>query len=364
MKLKVLEFINNNENWKEILEKEPYNIKVKEEDNFIILNYSQIESDFSLRIVQECRGLILAKENNKYISVCIPFFKFFNYGEKYASKINWNSAQVQEKIDGSLIKIWFYKNKMHISTNSMIDAFKATIALPTNNFKTYGDLAKYCLDNDYKDKIFDINCTYMFELVSPYTRIVVPYKQIKLYYLGQRDNQTLQEMNYNELYDYKPKLYNISTLNDCINNANNLPNDKEGYVVVDKNYNRIKIKSPTYVAMHHVRTNIATEKSILELIRKNEIDEFINYFPEYKDASQQIRNKYNNACADIANCYLFIEMKVKNLKTRKEQAQLIMQIFKNCSDFAFSYLDGRVKGIEEFIKNLSLEKLSKRLEKY
>ena len=51
MKLEVLEFINNNENWKEIFEKEPYNIKIKEEDNFIILNYSQVESDFSLSIL-------------------------------------------------------------------------------------------------------------------------------------------------------------------------------------------------------------------------------------------------------------------------------------------------------------------------
>jgi len=364
MNLEVLEFINNNKNWKEILEKNPYNIKIKEEDNFIILNYSQVESDFSLRIVQECRGLILVKEDNKYIPVCIPFFKFFNYGEKYASKIDWNSAQVQEKIDGSLIKIWFYKDKMHISTNSMIDAFKATIALPTDNFKTYGDLVIYCLNSFYKIEEFNKDYTYMFELVSPYTRIVVPYKEIKLFYLGQRNNKTFNEMNLRNFYNYVPKLYNISILSDCVNNANKLPKDKEGYVVVDERFNRIKVKSPVYVAMHHIRTNVATEKSILELIRKNEIDEFTNYFPEYKNVSQQIKDKYNNACADIANCYLFVEMKVKNLKTRKEQAQLIMQNFKNCSDFAFSYLDGRVKGIEEFIKNLSLEKLLKRLENY
>ena len=61
--------------------------------------------------------------------VCWPFRKFANYGESYADPIDWTSARVQEKIDGSITKLWFDHDadKWRWSTNSMIDAADAHI---------------------------------------------------------------------------------------------------------------------------------------------------------------------------------------------------------------------------------------------
>lgn len=106
MELQLLNFIKQNkENWKEVLQQPPYSLIVKEDDDYILLKYNQLESDLSNLIVQECRGIILRKSDLKV--VCFPFKKFFNYHEPNAANIDWDGARVLDKIDGSLIKLWF-----------------------------------------------------------------------------------------------------------------------------------------------------------------------------------------------------------------------------------------------------------------
>ena len=51
----MIELIKSNNNWREILSGPPYNIAVKDDGGFILLKYSQIESDFNEEIVRECR---------------------------------------------------------------------------------------------------------------------------------------------------------------------------------------------------------------------------------------------------------------------------------------------------------------------
>lgn len=60
MELQLLNFIKQNkENWKEVLQQLPYSLIVKEDDDYILLKYNQLESDLSNSIVQECRGVSL-----------------------------------------------------------------------------------------------------------------------------------------------------------------------------------------------------------------------------------------------------------------------------------------------------------------
>ena len=98
--IKLLRIIENKSfsEIKNVLEGPPYNCNVSEDGNYYLIKYNQIRSDFSNKAVCQARGIILRKTDNKI--VCWPFEKFFNYGEKYASSINWDSAKVQEKIDG------------------------------------------------------------------------------------------------------------------------------------------------------------------------------------------------------------------------------------------------------------------------
>ena len=107
--MKIVDFIKEHENWEDILIREPYFLKISRDSGFILFKYDTIHSDFSLDIVKEARGLILKEDT--FEIVCYPFTKFFNVDEENADQIDWNTAQVQEKIDGSLMKVWFYDGR-------------------------------------------------------------------------------------------------------------------------------------------------------------------------------------------------------------------------------------------------------------
>ena len=177
-------FIINHKDWEEELQAEPYCIKITRDGPYIMFKYNQIESDFSNPIVRECRGIILKEETFKV--VCHAFDKFGNYGESYAPEIDWESAVVQEKCDGSLIKIW-YDDSWHISTNGAIDAFKA---FTNGGERSFGDLVIEAMPISWNEfgNLASSSATYMFELCSKYNRVVVPHDEPKLYFLGWRDN--------------------------------------------------------------------------------------------------------------------------------------------------------------------------------
>ena len=325
MTLKTQEFMKNNANWREILQKEPYFIKIKEDDNYILLKYDQIFSDFHNEIVRECRGIIFDKNYNP---VCVPFFKFGNYGESYASPIDWQSARVQEKIDGVIIKVWWHNNEWHISTNGTIDAYKShinhTFDNIENNFQTYGQLFDLAKENSHLDfSKLDKNNTYMFELISPFAKVVVQHTETKLYHIGTRNNLTLEELN-EDIEIEKPKEFDLQSLEDCIEASKQLPFDNEGYVVVDKFYNRIKIKSPKYVYVHKIKNNGSVNKdSILQIIRENEIEEFLVYYPIFEPFISEMKSKIDDILTKIEQENK--EYSSKNIESQKDFALLVKE---------------------------------------
>ena len=86
-----------------------FNIKVNRHQDFpglVCLKYSQQESPLEKKIVQQCRGIILDETKNWQI-VSYPYNKFFNYGESQAAAINWDNAVVYDKLDGSLMILYY-----------------------------------------------------------------------------------------------------------------------------------------------------------------------------------------------------------------------------------------------------------------
>jgi hypothetical protein len=337
MKLKIIDFIKDNpEKWKEILSEKPYCLTIKEEDDFILLKYNQIDSDFTNEIVRECRGLILDKN---FKPVCVPFFKFGNYGETYCPEIDWKSARVQEKVDGSLIKVWFYDEQWRVSTNGSIDAYTSDIGQSIFSvldipYKTFGGLFDKAKENCGLDfNRLDTHKTYMFELVSPYNKVVIPYKDIAIYHIGTRNNDTLEELD-EDIGVQKPKHYDLHTLEDCIETASKMPYSEEGYVVVDKNWNRVKIKSPQYVAVHHLKNNGDLNiSSLVQLVRANEIAEFCTYFPEYKEYIIKLKEKTEEVIKTLEKEIDLI--KTKQFETQKDFALAVKD--KPFSAFYFTW---------------------------
>lgn len=288
--LELQKFILEHDNWKKFLKEKPYHLTIHEKDNLIIFKYNQILSDFSNPIVQECRGIILEKDTWKVVR--LAFYKFFNYGESNAAQLDWSSAVVTEKVDGSLMSIFYYNGEWRVASNGTIDARDADMQSdPYENFRQLFDAAVNDLDYDKLDK----NCCYTVELRSPFNKIIVPYKDIKIIHLSTRDMTTLEEIEV-DIGLEKPKVYELKTLDDCIEMAKTFDFTQEGFVARDKYYNRVKIKSPEYVIAHKTFANKAvTKESIMELIHTNETSEFLNYFPEYKSFVTEVRKEYSAA---------------------------------------------------------------------
>ena len=240
--------------WETLLWKD-YRIRVKKDQTYAIFNYS-FDCDFADPVVQEARGIILDTETLEV--VCWPFRKFGNHNESYADAIDWASARVQEKVDGSIIKLWYDSRKpgWQFSTNATVRAESA----PVESFAalTFGDLIRRAVNfGDIPFDTLDRDLTYIFELVSPSTRVVVPYDRTMLYHLGTRSNLTGRELDV-DLGIRKPQMYPIRSLAECVETAVRLNRDAgdeilaEGFVVVDGNWNRVKVKSPDYIAKHRL----------------------------------------------------------------------------------------------------------------
>lgn len=297
--LHLQQFIKENEDWVHKLES--LNIKIKEDNDLYIFNYG-VEADFSDPIVKECRGIILNKD---FEVVCRGFDKFGNYNEYYVDDIDWDTARVQEKVDGSIIKLYYYDNEWRWATNGMIDANKAMANSLLNH--SFYDLIKKA--NNYRDIPFnelDKDYTYIFELVSPENRIVVEYNEYMLYHLGTRNNKTGQEIEVN-IGIIKPKQYDISDFDTCLATVNQFNKDsdnvdKEGFVVVDKDYHRIKVKSEEYMIYHHIIENgNLSKKRCIEIILNNKelMDKFKQYEHIFKYYEYKVAELYYNVNAFI-----------------------------------------------------------------
>ena len=374
--LEVIKFIKqHNKDWRELLSSDPYYITIKEDDNYVLLKYSQTDSDFNEPICRECRGLILNK-NEDYKPVRLAFYKFFNFGEPFADRIHWKSCKTRMKIDGSMMSCWYHNGKWHLSTSGAINAWKTPVS--NQDDLTFGDVFEKALRNN--GLTWDGLCCYLdqehcytFELVSPETRIVIPYKKADLYLIGCRNMETLQEVEIEEVdiamrgILKTPKLYDLGNAKACIQAAEHLGYNEEGYVVVDKYFHRVKIKSPQYVAAHHVSTNGAvTESKVFDIVERGEKDEFLTYFPEYKEIFEQVEAK-KQAFEDQL-WYVLDKYKTrgeedyheKGCVNRKQYAQDIMSndLDKKYSSFIYKLLDGDL--INVFIKyqwqHLSREK--------
>ena len=299
-------FCSAHENWEELLAAEPYYLKIKEDGPYVIFNYDQIRSDFNRTIVREARGIIFRKgewEN----PVCWGFNKFGNYGEGWVEDIDWSTAFVSEKVDGSLIKVW-WDREWKISTNGTIDAYKAEIGdarMP--NFGAYflEALEKYYCNASLFLCDLDSDLTYMFELVGPYNRVVVPYEEPAIYFLGARNKFTGAEFNCSpESTDALwmkrfnlPEQYPLRTLDDCIRVTENFGWDQEGFVACDAQFNRVKIKSPAYVMAHYARNNnVINRKHLIQIILSGETEEFLCYAEDYREELEKVQSLMKAFC--------------------------------------------------------------------
>ena len=330
----LIEFVHVFPDWKERLRKAPFSMTIREKGEYVLLKYNQFATDMSYRVSRECRGCILRVVHDEGFNsdciyyVCRPFDKFFNYGEEFAADIDWKTARVTEKVDGSLVKCWYDDGQWHLSTNGTIDAFDAPVG--DDDEISFGDIFVRALGTDIQTlgSTLDKTRTYMFELTSPETQIVIPYED-GVYYLACRETHSGIE-----IFDIPhfapeakikyPKQYYIRKLDDVIAAAQMMSKDEEGFVVNDDAGNRIKVKSPEYLLAAHTRMNgTITDRRILKLIRNDQLDDFLAYAPEQKEIVDRVLQKIEDFCGNAEQEWR--EISKTEYATQKDFADAVKQ---------------------------------------
>lgn len=317
-------------------------------NNLILLKYNQIESPFAESMVCEARGIIL-DEADDWRVICTRFSKFFNHGEGHAAPIDWKTARVQEKVDGSLTTPYFYDNKWHVATSGSPDASGEVNGFPFTFaelfWKTFEEM-KLSLPNN-------TDLCPSFELTSPFNRVVIPHKTASLTLIGIFDRVTG-----NEFVDHKTtypvvKSYAFNSLGDVVSYAKTLNGiEQEGFVVVDGNFNRVKIKGDQYVALHHLKDSWGPRR-IVEIVRVGEIAEVCAYFPEYADQFNDTKARYDRLVQNLNDTY----DKLKSLTVQKDFALAVQAHKCSVPGALYSLRAGKVISVQQFLADMPVRSL-------
>jgi hypothetical protein len=291
--LKIQEYLKSGKTLKDLESEHGVYANVK--NGKINLNYDQLEAKENDPLACECRGLILREDNFEIIAA--PMFRFFNLGQGTAAEIDWSSAAFIEKLDGTNIIVYYdpLQNKWMCGTRGRVEAdgnidggdltFHQLVDMTCQSI-----LLDYLADlNLFMNKInANKNYTYVFELTSPFNRIVCKYEELKLTLLAVRNIVTLQEEDPKlhikgfENLITTPKEYrfnNIEEMLEVVKSWN--PSEHEGVVVRDKLFNRVKVKNPAYIAYNSMRDSLASSvRGCVAAILLGKDDDLLPMMPE------------------------------------------------------------------------------------
>ena len=298
--------------------------------NLVLFKYDQINSPMDHPVVQECRGIIL-DEADDWRVVARPFTKFYNYGEPNAAPIDWTTARVQEKVDGSLCAFYHYQGAWHVATTGTPDAGGHV----HNGDRLFRDLIWQTAESHQLELLSKAH-TYLFELTSPYNRVVVPHNEARLTLLGIRHVETGAWVALEDAGLYLTgntpivREFAFDSFASILASFEHLdPLTQEGYVVVDGQGQRVKVKHPRYVALHLLRES-ANPRAYVEVLQAGETPELLTYFPELGKEYAPIRATYEALIEEIEADYA----RLRHTEAQRDFAQAALQT--RCSAALFN----------------------------
>jgi len=311
---------------------EKYGIKKTVKGDLFLLNYEMCAKPNSLNKL--CRGTVFRRDGTLLM---LPFERFFNEHEAHCANVDWRSARIIEKIDGTMVSTWYddVERRWRLSTKKMVDELLV---------EPFGGGNKVDLAKIYREFFPDYEITlnkkywYVFELVSQYNRIVTSYQPMQhgLYMLAVRQRQTLDELMAGRVQTLTEEignprvripayyhLYGVDNREKIQKMFENKPVDWEGVVVVDHQHNRMKIKQSSYVRLHHVASSsISSRRNMLDLVLNGEQSEILAYFPELAASFLQLEMDLNMLKKDIMNTFGLYN----HLETQKEFALAVKEL--------------------------------------
>jgi hypothetical protein len=319
-----------NDNWEELLKVK--NIDVRrdpEHPQLTTLNYN-LHSDRKCALTSSCRGTVIDSLSRKVVSY--SFTRFFNIHEfnnlapiMPELKFDWASAQLQEKLDGTLTTLYYYLDEWHVATTG---SPRASGPVNLKSDKTFREHF-WEVYNQKRYPYPDTRYIYVFELCSKENKVVLNYPEPTLKLLTVRQSHSYEEVhNWEYLYHLQayetPRKYfskdftaeDVTRLCSALNKGGEL--EHEGYVVVDAQKNRLKAKTIDYLQAHRYISN--QEPNFIELYLSDSLNEFVSYFPEFTGRVNEFLQKIDSY-REVVNGIL-LDPKISKMTSRERYEYL------------------------------------------
>jgi hypothetical protein len=302
-------------------------------------------------LCQECRGLIL-DSYDYWKPIAYPFKKFWNVGDTLAAPVDLSNCSVYEKIDGSLMILYHYRDKWHVATRGKPDA--------SGQVHGYGQSFA-----DYFWEVWtslayqmpkETNLCFMFEMCTPHNRIVVRYDEFRLDLIGIRDMFTLKElvpdMTWRSKYNWNvasPLLLLGDHALQVVDGKSGF--QREGFVLVDRKFNRVKVKSEDYKRLHRLWSSMSPRNILSVLLNsaEDQVDELVNEFSEVKRYYYTLNAKIQ----EIWGVY-------QTLRDIDDQKSFALEATKHpFSGALFGLRSGKFKTVIDALRSMTLPKLEK-----
>jgi hypothetical protein len=346
-----------------------------------MFKYSQFESDFSNPVVRCCRGSVYIIDGETVRPYLMPFFKFSNYGEKGEDPIDWKGTlYVRDKLDGSLLKLLKEPDGADLWTTN--GSFDLEVEIPENYAAatdeklagpfTFASLRDYALRGREKEIAgLPPLWTFMFELTSPYNRIIVPYRVTTLTLLGCRDGQGREYTPEWAVKEFglsfdTPAVYPLKSIDEVIAYCRSVTTiDREGVVVQDARFNRVKIKSEHYLSLFRIKgEDHFTDTGIFDAVKRGSIDDALAAWPEIRPRTEEIIAEWSlfihqveALCEQAKKHYDKIREKERDPKLAKKQyALFVLDRHKAFSTFLFEAVKENA-GLENIFNKIGYQEL-------
>lgn len=308
--------------------------------NLVLLKYNQLLSPMGERVVQECRGLIL-DEANDWSVVSHPFDKFFNVGEGFAADVDWTTARVLEKLDGSLMSLYFYDGAWQVASSGTPDASghlgTRDVSMAQGFWEVWHQLGLQLPPDSFAGWWFG------FEFMTPWNQVVVRHETPRIVCIGARQSDGQEWWPHDLAFGWPTVAsFPLASIDEVLFAAQQIsPMNGEGFVVCDADFHRVKIKSPQYVALHHLRDQVSIPK-MLDLVRSGEGDEFLSYFPDFRAQFEDVRSRFEAVAAQADADFL----ELRSIENPRDFAFAAQK--KSVPPALFALRNGKVKTAREF----------------
>lgn len=249
-------------------------------------------------VTLNARGTVYELSTGKIVGQA--FGKFFGYGElpepKQKELLNSLHFNIDEKMDGSMILLYYYDGEWRTNTRGSFTSDQAI-------------KAKELLSN-YNTDTLDTNCTYILEVIYPENRIVVDYQgEEKLVLLAIFDLTHGERSIDSSIHDFpKPKRFNFQSIHEVLDHLKDLTYNEEGYVVRFSNGTRVKFKGDEYVKMHRIVTGISPLVLWESMCNGKVPKDLLISIPEefrsiYEDMSKDLERNYKLVKDEVENSF-------------------------------------------------------------